>query len=262
VVITDFMRWKVTTSFRPHLFATWQYWKTWFEMSAGVAKPAFMVSALIGFLTLRKKNVQALIVGLSFGYLIFCLIFNYHTITHPYYHIQLFPMIGVCAAPFIINIANMLKNSLNRYWVLPAIAIFLFGLYFSYSELRDGLYRTVIEDPSLASEIGEIVNHSTRTVVVAYHYGLPLEYYGEFSGAPWPVAIDDPFYRDPNEKVRSVQERLDSLGFQPEYFVITNFDLFNRKHQDLQSFLDRNCSVFAQTDHFLIYGSCTTNAFG
>jgi hypothetical protein len=171
-------------------------------------------------------------------------------------------MIGVCAAPFIINIANMLKNSLNRYWVLPAIAIFLFGLYFSYSELRDGLYRTVIEDPSLASEIGEIVNHSTRTVVVAYHYGLPLEYYGEFSGAPWPVAIDDPFYRDPNEKVRSVQERLDSLGFQPEYFVITNFDLFNRKHQDLQSFLDRNCSVFAQTDHFLIYGSCTTNAFG
>jgi hypothetical protein len=87
-------------------------------------------------------------------------------------------------------------------------------------------------------------------------YGLPLEYYGEFGGAPWPVSIEDEFYRRPGEKELSVQERIAGLGFEPEYFVITHFDLFHRHHQDLQAYLEENCEVLAQTESYLIYNSC------
>ena len=110
----------------------------------------------------------------------------------------------------------------------------------------------------LAREIGEAVNHNPRTVFVAYHYGLPLEYYGEFSGAPWPVSIDAPFYRRPDARELSVQERLDGLGFAPDYFVITNFDLYNRKHQDLQAYLKNNCYMLKETHAYMIYAHCTT----
>jgi hypothetical protein len=91
---------------------------------------------------------------------------------------------------------------------------------------------------------------------VSFYYGLPLEYYGEFGGAPWPVRIEDEFYRRPGEMELSVQERIAGLGFEPEYFVITHFDLFHRHHQDLQAYLGENCEVLAQTENYLIYNSC------
>ena len=95
-------------------------------------------------------------------------------------------------------------------------------------------------------------------VTDAYEYGLPLAYYGEFSGTWWPEKIEEPLYRHPNAKEFSVQERLDLLGFQPEYFVITNFGLFTRFHQDLKAYLEENCAVLAKTDDYLIYTRCQT----
>ena len=112
------------------------------------------------------------------------------------------------------------------------------------------------ENPNLAAEIGDAVNHSANTVLVAYHYGLPLMYYGQISGLPWPVSIDDPFYRRPDEKELSVQQRMDGLGFTPEYFIITNFDLYQRKHQDLKGYLEAYCNVHVQTNQYLVYGTC------
>jgi hypothetical protein len=93
---------------------------------------------------------------------------------------------------------------------------------------------------------------------VSRHYGLPLEYYGEFGGAPWPVRIEDPFYRRPGEQEQSVQERIDQLGFKPDYFVITHFDLYRRKHQDLETYLKSACSTRWETTEFLIYSQCQT----
>jgi hypothetical protein len=262
IYVAGFLRSQADLSFRPWLLTQWKFWLGWLNLGTMVAGPSVLVAALLGYFVAQNRLLKYLISGLFIGYFVFGIFFTFHIYTHPYYHIQLIPIVGISSAPLILYIGALLKKSIHQYWLMPAAAILLFGLYFSYSEVRGSLYQTYIEDPSAASEIGEIVNHSPRTVFVAYHYGLPLEYYGEFSGAPWPVRIDDPFLRDPNEKARSVQERLDSLGFQPEYFVITNFDLFNRKHQDLKSYLVEKCSVFVKTDRFLIYRSCSTNSVG
>jgi hypothetical protein len=113
-----------------------------------------------------------------------------------------------------------------------------------------------MEDPGMAEEIGEIVLHSPHTVFVASYYGLPLEYYGEFGGAPWPVRIEDSFYRRPGERELSVIERINGFSFIPEYFVITNFDLYNRKHQDLKQYLEQDCSLLAEKEQYLIYSMC------
>jgi len=87
---------------------------------------------------------------------------------------------------------------------------------------------------------------------------LPLAYYGEFSGTWWPEG-EAPLYRPPDEKDLSVQDKLDLLGFQPEFFIITNFDRYYRRDQDLRSYLEENCSINAQTDQYLIYSSCKPN---
>ena len=40
--------------------------------------------------------------------------------------------------------------------------------------------------------------------------------------------------------------------------MITHFDLFERKHQDLKSYLNASCTLIAEEDQYLIYGSCSS----
>jgi hypothetical protein len=65
-------------------------------------------------------------------------------------------------------------------------------------------------------------------------------------------------YRESGERELSVNERLNNLGFEPEYFVITDFNEFDNRHADLKAFLQENCALLAESDQYLIYdGHCT-----
>ena len=256
IFVADYMNWKVGHSFRPFLFTRLGFWQGWFDNAASVAGHAALLLAIGGFFLLQKGLARVFIVGLTVGYIIFGMVFTYHTHTHPYYHIQLIPIVGICASPILVGILNIVRKKQDKSWSALVAVILLITIYFSYQEVRNSLYIMKYEDPATDREIGEIVKHSSRTVFVAYNYGLPLEYYGELTGDPWPVRIDDPFYRSPNEKERTVQERIDALGYNPEYFVITQFDLLNRKHMDLKAYLNENCLLAARTDSYLVYSSC------
>jgi 4-amino-4-deoxy-L-arabinose transferase-like glycosyltransferase len=258
ILIADYMRWKVAHSFRPHLFVHWDYWKGWLDSGIDVAGHLGIIFALLGFLFLRKSIARTLVISLAIGYFIFGLVFNYHIMTHSYYHIQIFPLLGICASAFLVHIASNLKNALDRYSWVAVVFVLLFGLDFSYKEVRESLSRPVFEPPNVAREIGEIIKHNPYVVTDAYEYGLPLAFYGEFSGTWWPEKIEEPLYRHPSAKEFSVQERLDSFGFQPEYFVITNFGRFNKFHKDLKAYLEENCMVLAQTDSYWIFSNCQT----
>jgi hypothetical protein len=256
ILIAGFLQGQAALSFRPHLLFQMKFWQSWVELGVSVAGPAALVAAFIGFLSFRKSVSRTLVIGLLIGYFFFGVVFTFHVITHPYYHIQLFPIIAICASIFLVQVISSLKNQIVRNRWAHALSILLFVLYFNHKEVKDDLYNYTFENPSLAAEIGETIHHSSRTVFVAYHYGLPLEYYGELAGVPWPVRIDDAFLRPPGEKERSVKERLDSIGFIPEYFVITNFNLYNKQHQDLQVYLEENCRIYTQKEQYLIYHAC------
>jgi 4-amino-4-deoxy-L-arabinose transferase-like glycosyltransferase len=256
IIYAGFMQWKIPTSFMPHLLLKRDFWLGWIDLIVDVAEFAPLIFAIPGFFLLRSRQVQYLVIGLVIAFIIFSVTFTYHIHTHPYYHIQLFPIIALCLSPVVVSSVKMIRLSLEKYWRIPILAVILLCVYVVYRDVRAHLYQTRLEDPRVAWEIGEIIRHSPRTVYVAFYYGIPLTYYGEFGGAPWPVRIDDEFYRRPGEQERSVQERLDGLGFTPEFFVITHFDLFARKHQDLKEYLTSNCTLISQTDRYLIYGSC------
>ena len=256
IIFAGFMRWKVTTSFMPYLLTKKDFWLGWLDNVLNVAEFIPLLLAIIGFFLLRDRKIRYLIVGLATSFVLFSLVFTYHIHTHPYYHIQLFPIVGLCLAPSVAHVIESLKKISGKSWWIPVFAGGLLVAQFGYREVRQQLYQYHVENPAIAREIGELIHHSPRTVYVAYYYGLPLEYYGEFGGAPWPVRIEDEFYRGPDERELSVQERIEGLGFVPEYFVVTNFDLFNRKHQDLKTYLQEDCITLAQTEVYLIYGSC------
>ena len=260
IYIAGFLQGQADLSFRPYLLPRWEFWQGWFNLGARVSGYSFLLFAILGFFALRDRLTRFLVAGLAIGYFVFGLFFTFHIHTHPYYHIQLLPTIAICAAPFLATVAKTFRRWAGGNWWIPIAMCLVIVSYFSWREVRNSLYTSPFENPNLDWEVGEAVGHSPRTVFVAYHYGLPLEYYGELAGAPWPVRIDDPFYRHPDAQELSVQERLDGLGFVPEYFVITNFDLYHRKHQDLKAYLENYCSPIRDTDAYLIYANCRTVA--
>jgi 4-amino-4-deoxy-L-arabinose transferase-like glycosyltransferase len=262
ILFAGFMRWKVSTSFLPHLLTKRDFWLGWLHLGTNVAGVPFLIAAILGFFLLPHRSTRILMIGLALSYLIFGVIFTYHIHTHPYYHIQLFPIIGICSAVPIVSLVASLRSSAGKLWPAPVLLSLTICLYFAYRTERDSLYRVQMDDPKIAREIGEIIGHSSHVVFVSRYYGLPLEYYGEFGGAPWPVRIEDPFYRQPGAREQSVQERMDQLGFEPDYFVITHFDLYQRIHPDLQAYLDSNCTLFAETKAYLIYSNCGVKTGG
>ena len=262
IYITGSLQGQADLSFRPYLLTRLAFWTGWFNNALQVIGLPFFLLAILGYFFLHNTTARYLAIGLAVGYFIFGLFFTFHTHTHPYYQIQIFPLICICIAPILFEITVSVKKSAGSYWWVPLSIILLIAIYSSWKDVRSTLYTPIYEDPSLAWRIGEEVGHSPHTVFVAYHYGMPLEYYGEFTGAPWPVSIDDLFYRRPDARELSVQERIAGLGFEPEYFVITHFDLFHRHHQDLKTYLEESCTNIAQTDQYLIYGSCRILSVG
>lgn len=257
ILIAGSLRWKIETSFRPWLLSYREFWKGWMDLAlAGVGYTA-LITALIGIPLLRKGLPRTLIVGLGVGYLLFGLAFTMHIHTHGYYQAQLIPIVAIAITPVISLVAKQLEQTSNKwYWWLPVIGFVGLIIYSGIREVRGQIGNHFYESERTAQQIGEIVNHSSQTVFLAYKYGMPLQYYGEFSGIYWPERIETWLDRNLSERELSVEERLDNIGFTPEYFVITDFNRFNKQDADLKEFLVNNCVLLEQTDEYLIYRDC------
>ena len=253
-----FLFWKVGDSFRPWLLLHQEYWRGWYDLAVGGVGYTALLVALLGMPLQGKGKARTLVVALWLGYFVFGLVFNFHIHTHGYYHVQLIPIVALSFAPVVTIIISHLQQEIAEwYWWLPVAGVIGLMLFFSLREVRNGLNAVTFESVALAREVGDIVNHSSRVVHVARQYGLPLEYYGEFSGAFWPKAIEVQLYRYPGEKELSIEERLEGLGFTPEYFVITDFNGFEQRHPDLKAFLAAHCTPIATSKRYLIYdGNC------
>ena len=246
-------------SFLPALLLQPDYWRRWILTAVGAVGVIPLAIALVGVPLMPHGLPRTLLVGLWTGYVIFCLVFTYHIRFAGHYHLQLVVVIALSVGPVMALLINRLTHFSDKwYWWIPIIGAILLAMAFSIREMRHKLASFLyFESKQVSQEIGEIVGHSMRTVHIASYYGTPLEYYAELSGTYWPRSVSDTdralgFYRE-----RSVEERLDSLGYTPEFFIITNFNEYENYHDDLNLYLVENCQVFAKTDQYLIYDSCS-----
>jgi 4-amino-4-deoxy-L-arabinose transferase-like glycosyltransferase len=254
-----FMRWKVETSFRPDLLLHREFWQGWLELAVDGVNYTALIAALLGVSLLPRGLPRALVAGLGIGYIAFGLVFTMHIHTHGYYQAQLIPIVALAFSPLVTLVINRIEQLSNEWYRwLPVIGAILLAGVLSVREVRQKLAVTqYFESAAIAREIGEAVHHGSRTVYLSPFYGLPLQYYGELSGAYWFRKESYYLYRRPGDRERSIQERLDALGFVPEYFVVTHFTEYAAYHLDLKDYLDQNCSLLVARDRYQIYHLCT-----
>jgi hypothetical protein len=116
-------------------------------------------------------------------------------------------------------------------------------------------------------EIGEIVNHSSRTLFLAPEFGFSLMYHGRLSGEAWP----GPGPKQPRggpapsrAEQRSTEKRFNALYSEhsPDYFiVVSRFTQRNRKadfwkseeYEGLKRLLTENFPVVVVSDDFIVF---------
>jgi hypothetical protein len=241
---------------RPEYLLDPLFYRYWLAHLQTVVGFGALIVALLGVPLLRQGTPRRLVSGMWFGYVVFGLVFTYHTRTHAYYHLQLIPLVALCLGPVGALVLARLDQIATRWPMragvlsVPALAMVL-ALGVSASELArqdfDHQVRTY-------EEVGEAVHHSMNTVFLTEDYGYPLEYYGWLHGKWWPCvsyqsAYGLPGLSDVDAKDRFLEEY---AGSSPEYFIITNFEELDVQ-PDLRSYLTQNFPIAAQTEDYLVF---------
>lgn len=246
-----------SVTFVPELLLTTEYWRGWARTALWAMHPAALVAALVGLPLLTDSRARALVGGLLAGYVVFGVVFTYLVPFAGHYHLQLLVVVALGVGRLVQALFEELRGAIRwrPTWALPAAAGMLVAL-FAARAIRDELRPAPIESPAVAREVGELIDHSDRVAVVGTYYGKPLQYHGEFFGTWWPAARGDYAFDQLEHADRSIATRLADLGFEPEYFVITDFPGYEYRHPELRGYLERRCSVHASSDAYLIYHEC------
>ena len=217
------------------------------------------MAGLLGFSLYPRGTSRAFLLGLWISYIVFCLAFTYHIRFAGHYHLQFAFTLALSSGPLIDLFINRLKEGSYQWFSrMLLVSTFLLVVFITYKDIRQVLNGiATIESEKTAQEIGEIVNHSTQTVYLAQTYGVALEYYGKLSGMYWPRKDIHWAFQQAGDDSQSIDERLKSLGFSPEYFIITDFNEFENHHADLKTYLADNCPLIAKDKEYLIYSACT-----
>jgi 4-amino-4-deoxy-L-arabinose transferase-like glycosyltransferase len=240
----------------PQVWMSSFFWRSWINNIGLTVGFIPFIGALLGLLFFRDGLSRSLVMGLWTGYVIFGLALNYNFAAHDYYQLQLIPIVGLSLGPIIALVMNHLNHTRPQFhWRVAAWSALSLALVFSVAVARsrlvnaDGDHKVRIQ-----REIGELVNHSTKTIFLSGDYGVPLEYHGLLSGSPWPLASDLEWEHLAGLKSQTARERFNTwfAKASPEYFIVDNLTEFEQQ-KDLKQFLVKNFAALAQSEQYIIF---------
>jgi hypothetical protein len=282
----SFLREHAQASFIPHLLLRPYFWKNWLAMVLRVTGLIAFIGALLGLFMVQNKLSRFFLRGLWFSYFIYGLLFTFHIHTHDYYQLPFIPVIALSFGP---SGAWLLRRMFSSKKCLIIFGIFLliliYGINININKARQKdydnyfkifnyivgtnpqFYKFLIEDfekeVRISKEIGEIVNHSSKTLFLTPDYGRSLTYHGEISGFPWPTQKSLSERKLRGIKIPKKEELFDNpyfiirthdkfIKFNPDFFIITDFKEFESQ-PDLKEILTVNFSIIIQNDNYMIF---------
>jgi hypothetical protein len=261
IYIEDFLRGQAQASFIPGLIFQKNYWKGWLEMIDKSVGITFFIIGLLSVFLCKDKKVKYFLIGLWIGYLIFAFTFTFHVHTHDYYHLQLIPIIALSICPLVfIIIEHIRKVNLSRFSKFSILTILTLALLLtfrtSFNKLKDfnNKFHEYKKEIAIASTVGNAVNNSSKTIILAKIYGKMLIYYGGFSGVYWPSLAEMRDYELFGEPPISVKERFNIMKEEigPHFFIITDFKEFDIQN-NLRDYLTTRYPILISNTDFIIY---------
>jgi len=239
----------------PQLWVSSFFWRSWVNNVGLTVGFIPFIGALLGLLFFRDGLPRSLLIGLWTGYAIFGLVLNYNFATHDYYQLQFIPIVGLSLGPIVALVMNHLNHTRPQlHWRIAAWSALSLALVLSIAVARSRLINPQVERKVEAEQqIGELVNHSIKTIFLSGDYGVPLEYHGLLSGSSWPLQWDLEWERLAGLRPQAAEERFNTRFAKnsPEYFIVEDLKEFE-KQPDLKTFLSQ-FPVVSQSNDYLIF---------
>jgi hypothetical protein len=261
--ITRSLQAQASWSFMPSLFLTLTFYKGWLQNLVLVTGFVLLFITVLALpLTFSKKTPRALLLGLWLGYFVFSFVFNYHTSTHHYYHLQVIPLVALSVGYVGAVVFSRLNDS-RIPWKLRVLVLAILLMAFALDGVKQVVtrrhwleknmdFQSVVE---AAKEIGEHVGHSMKCVFLDPEYGSTLKYHGWLAGwiwyNSWDIYARRRFRGMAESNARELYENRYAIH-QPDFFIVTDFREFDRQ-DDLKQFLMNTFPVVVSTRQYLIF---------
>lgn len=243
------------TFFMPHLALTLYFWKGWIFVLLRVFGTAALLLGIVGLFLLPKGRLSVAAFALCVGYVAECFLRTYTTPSHDHWHLEAFPLaaLGIGAVGGLIWERLAGQRAAAKFFVASLSALWLGAV--TLLHVVDARSRDSGDYPAIAREIGEAVQHSTRTVYLDYNYGWPLCYFGFVSGRYWPDRMDMWTEATAGLAPLSAEERFEKFFSKdsPEYFIVCRRLDELAAQDDLKRLLDDNARVMVENPRFVIY---------
>jgi len=243
-------------SFVPSLLLRRSFWHGWLYQASMNLSYATLLGSLLCLVIARNSLYRAVALSLWAGYVVCGLVFTVGISTHGYYQLMLVPIVALSLTPLTDIVIERFRRVPSQR-LATAVAWIVLGLGVAACAERIVWQRDTFAYGAtlrMREEIGEKVNHSTRTIILDMAYGKVLKYHGNVDGDWWPTTGDIKFARLRGLPELTAAERLDEkLEAQPaDFFIIGDRGLY-RQQRELQALLTRRYPVFAEGEGYIIF---------
>jgi Dolichyl-phosphate-mannose-protein mannosyltransferase len=240
----------------PQLWMSSFFWRSWVNNIGLTVGFIPFIGALLGTLFFREGLARSFMMGLWCGYVSFGLALNYNFATHNYYQLQLIPIVGLAIGPIMaLVVCHVNQMNLRLHWRIGTWSVLLLALVVSIGIARSRLVNSADAARKVRTdkEIGDLVNHSIKTIFLSSDYGVPLEYHGLLSGSSWPLASDLEWEQLAGKPALGAEERFNTWfsKYSPEYFIVEDIREFEQQ-PDLKRFLSK-FPIVSPNDDYLIF---------
>jgi hypothetical protein len=225
-------------------------WETKANMATG---GIFIMLGLLGFFFIKDRRLRIFLYGLWTSYILFGLFFDYHIATHDYYHLPFIPIVALSLAPLGDWFFARLAETTVQGWMKSAVyVVLLYGLFSVIWDVRNQM-KAVDYRPEAAmwEQVGEKFDDGERVIALTQDYGSRLQYWGWRTASTWPYT-GDVGYTNIRGGVFSFDDLFNKYSSKMHYFLVTDFDEFNRQ-SELKERLVNSYPVAFQGDGYLIF---------
>jgi 4-amino-4-deoxy-L-arabinose transferase-like glycosyltransferase len=240
--------------FFPQLWTDPAFYVRWKNIVANNLGFGAFLLALLGIYMAHPGRDRSLLMGTFLGYLLYGFVFAYHISTHNYYQLPLMIFISLSLAVVGKTLfRRMIEINDRSVWPrFMVLGILLFGIGSALWNVRVDLVRDDFRDePQFWANLGDKLGHTTPVLGLTQDYGNRLAYWGWQQTDEWPTTGDQNL-RELAGVAKTFDEIFDDRTAGKEYFVITNFNQFDRQ-PDLQEKLFNTYPIVEQTSEYIIF---------
>jgi hypothetical protein len=230
---SSFLHWTVIARWQDIL--TPSFYMRWLVFLDDLVRLVLIFFALLGTLVTTPRN-RALLWGFGGGYLLFCLFFPYHTLTHDYYHLPLVALLSLSLTPLVDLVINAVVWQSRGVRVALGFVLLLFIAYNGWIGRSILVGQDFREHPVFWQEVGEAIPVDAKAIGLSQDFGFRLMYYGWRKITLWPN--------------NAHPEDLPEMAAGADYFVVT---AKNQMGEQLENYLDTHYAIFVQGPGYIIY---------